>query len=467
MNNLPLPIRKQREVLYMPTRGHSVILGTAGSGKTTLALYRAAFLSTDGLAHSGHTLLLTYNNALVNYLTSISSSEELQNVQIETYHKFARGYLSFRNKMQVNCILDERDKNNLFMESIDEIQKLYPMHPLFKMTKKFLKDEMVWVQSHGLQKSEYCNGEYNQDETPLPKEHRHIMCLIIQEYLKKRTEFGKKYDWDDLAFFVRKELESDNSERMYRHIVIDEGQDFSSEMLRSLINAVPPDGSLTLFGDVTQQIYIQRTSWRSAGLNITEKEIWKFEENYRNTRQIAALGMAISQMPYFQGIPDIVMPTFQQNDGPKPVLAKYASDEKQIKECARIAIDSSKNKTVAILFPNHALKKRIGRHLMGSGVIELKDNSYEIGDTGLFYGTYHSSKGLEFDQVLLPFLDSDIFPDKDEIKAHGETYAQTYSARLLYVAATRARTELALLYSGNITPLLPPDNTLYQWITDE
>ena len=43
--SLPKPLRKQREVLYLPVAGHSAVLGTAGSGKTTLALYRAAYLS--------------------------------------------------------------------------------------------------------------------------------------------------------------------------------------------------------------------------------------------------------------------------------------------------------------------------------------------------------------------------------------------------------------------------------------
>ena len=55
--NLPKPLRKQREVLYMPEAGHSAVLGTAGSGKTTLALYRAAYLSAPDMPHSGRTLL--------------------------------------------------------------------------------------------------------------------------------------------------------------------------------------------------------------------------------------------------------------------------------------------------------------------------------------------------------------------------------------------------------------------------
>ena len=41
--SLPKPIGRQKEVLYLPAQGHLAILGTAGSGKTTLAILRAAY----------------------------------------------------------------------------------------------------------------------------------------------------------------------------------------------------------------------------------------------------------------------------------------------------------------------------------------------------------------------------------------------------------------------------------------
>lgn len=41
---LPTPIGRQKEVLYLPAKGHVAVLGTAGSGKTTLAILRSAYL---------------------------------------------------------------------------------------------------------------------------------------------------------------------------------------------------------------------------------------------------------------------------------------------------------------------------------------------------------------------------------------------------------------------------------------
>ena len=64
--------------------------------------------------------------------------------------------------------------------------------------------------------------------------------------------------------------------------------------------------------------------------------------------------------------------------------------------------------------------------------------------------------------MIVPFLDADNLPDQDYIASHGEEDALTHDGRLLYVAATRAKTNLILLYSGALTPLLPTDESLYQ-----
>jgi superfamily I DNA/RNA helicase len=62
----------------------------------------------------------------------------------------------------------------------------------------------------------------------------------------------------------------------------------------------------------------------------------------------------------------------------------------------------------------------------------------------------------------LPFLDADNLPDQEHISTHGEDDALTHDGRLIYVALTRAKTNLVLLYNGELTPLLPPDKSLYQ-----
>jgi len=460
-NKLPRPIKKQREVLYLPVTGHSVVLGTAGSGKTTLALYRATYLSALDMPHTGKTLLLTFNKALVTYLNYLKP-DMLINVNIENYHKFARGYLNKRNKMSYNCICDIDERPDYVSDAIKNIAREYPPHGFFNSPIDFFLNEIQWILSHGITKKEDYLKEKQEGRngSSLPVDYKPVMFEILQEYIKLRSDHGKIYDWDDIATHVKHEFFKDETNRFYRHIIIDEGQDFSPEMIRSLVAAIPSDGSLTFFGDVAQQIYGQRTSWRLAGLEIEEP--WYFKENYRNTKQISQLGLAISKMSFFDGINDLVEPTAPNADGPLPTLLKCQNNNQQINKLLDFALNAASTQSVAILVKNREQEKLISSELGGNATQLHRNLKKWNGGPGIFHGTYHSAKGLEFDNVILPFLDSENLPDYNHIESYGEKDALTHDGRLLYVAVTRAKTNLLLLYNDNITPLLPPDKALYR-----
>ena len=149
--------------------------------------------------------------------------------------------------------------------------------------------------------------------TRVVRTDRPVVFELYRRYKLLRNERGKAYDWDDLAQTVLSEFETDQNTRRYRHVVIDEGQDFSPMMLRSLVAAIPDEGSLTFFGDMAQQIYGNKMSWRNAGIDV--QKVWRFEENYRNTRQIARLALAIAEMPHFNSDPDLVEPKSPTADG--------------------------------------------------------------------------------------------------------------------------------------------------------
>jgi superfamily I DNA/RNA helicase len=459
--NLPKPVKKQREVLYMPVVGHTAVLGTAGSGKTTLALYRAAYLSERSMAHSGKTLLLTFNTILVTYLKYLKPFE-LLNVQVENYHTFARGYLNRRGKMRYNSICKPHERRTFITQAVRAVESGFESSKFFKRPIEFFEDEIQWIFSHGISsREEYVQVErVGRTGTNLSRKLRPVMYEILEKYLDIRSSQGKSYDWDDIAFYVRKEFENDDSPRLYKHIIIDEGQDFSPEMLRSLASAVPEDGSLSFFGDVAQQIYGQRMSWRSAGLKIPQQ--WFFKENYRNTKQIAQLGLAISKMPFFDDIPDLVEPTSPKADGALPALAKCSDLDHQVRVAIQAARSAAKTQRVAILVKNRAQEGYFSSVLAGEATRLHRDLDVWNDGPGIYHGTYHAAKGLEFDVVIVPFLDANNLPDRTYVDSHGEDEALTHDARLLYVAMTRARTNLILLYSGELTSLLPEDDALYQ-----
>jgi superfamily I DNA/RNA helicase len=458
---LPLPIGRQKDVLYLPSQGHFVVLGTAGSGKTTLAILRAAYLGNPNTDNSGRTLLVTFNRALVTYLKHLQGAN-LRNVTVENYHLFARGYLGSRGRMRHHSICQGKLRELLIGNAILAVAQARGNHSIFGRGLEFFSREIEWIQQHGIGSAQgYTEAErIGRGEAPLDRKSRALVFEVYEEYLSLRKAQGKDFDWDDMANAICEEFDHDSSRRYYKHVVIDEGQDFSPQMIRSLSKSIPPDGSLTFFGDMAQQIYGRRMSWKSAGLNISK--VWEFKENYRNTRQIADLGLAISRMPYYEGTPDLVEPVSPKADGPLPALVECTSERKEIELVRDLAVQAGRTQTAAVLARTWDLVYKIARHLPSSAVKLHRDLTTWQAGPKVYYGTFHGAKGLEFDTVFLPFLTSSNIPDAEQIKALGEEEAQANDGKLVYVGVTRAKARLVITFTGEVTPLLPIEKGLYQ-----
>lgn len=459
--SLPNPVGKQKEVLYLPPEGHVAVLGTAGSGKTTLAILRAAYLSDPDTPHGGKVLLVTFNRALVTYLKYLQANN-LRNVAVENYHLFARGYLASRGCMPSNGILDSDQREGLVAKAISCMEENSNSPLLQARPHEFFSEELRWIAQHGITSaSEYRDVErIGRAGARIQRKDRDLIFQIYEQYKSLRTELGCKYDWDDLATKVCDEFDTDTSPRYYKHIVIDEGQDFSPEMIRSLAKAIPSDGSLTFFGDVAQQIYGHRMSWRSAGLKIDK--VWNFEQNYRNSQQIARLGLAISEMPYFEGVADLVEPVEPVAAGPLPTVIQFTSQASEIDFVVDQAKKGATNLSIAILFRDREDEKLV-EYLLPSNKTRLhRKLNFWRGGPGIYYGTYHSAKGLEFDMVILPFCNQERLPEPGLAAAFGEKEAMRQDGRLLYVGVTRAKTRLLITFTGQITSMLPEDDRLYR-----
>lgn len=458
--SLPQPVGRQKDVLCLPAHGHVVVLGTAGSGKTTMAVHRALYLAHPKTDHHGRTLLLTFNRCLVAYLRSLAEAIPRE-VTVENYHKFARGYLDGRGRMRSNSICDPRLQKTLCERAVATmLERADP--PVFRRPVDFLVEEFRWLAQHGITtEQEYVQMErVGRTGTRIARADRPAMFQLYELYRELRALRGKDYDWDDLSHAVLEEFQKDGSARRYRHIVIDEGQDFSPMMLRSLAAAIPEDGSLTFFGDMAQQIYGNRMSWRSAGLK--SSQLWRFQDNYRNTRQVAQLALAIAALPLFPGDPDLVEPRSPRADGPPPALVSFLTEEAELQFVSAQASRLGETGTVAILFRNRDQEGRLPLQIRTSAIRLHGNLENWPSKPGIFYGTYHSAKGLEFDAVLLPFLSRERLPHPPDIHAFGEDDAAARDARLLYVAVTRARATLILTHSGQKTPLLPEGEALYR-----
>lgn len=451
---LPEPRGRQREVLYLPAEGHVAVLGTAGSGKTTLAIHRSIYLANGRLPHAGRTLLLTFNVTLATYLRHLGEGTTC-GVVVENYHRFARGYLSARGKMpRVGGIADSQVREALIEEAVARV-RADSDSPVLKRSTPFLSEEIAWIAKNQVASlDDYLLAtRTGRLDARVGRKSRPVLWAIREEYLNLRAGTNCLYDWDDMACAVCDELDHDDGERLYRHVVIDEGQDFSPAMIRSLTKAVPPGGSVTFFGDVAQQIFGRRMSWRGAGLTISK--IWKFEDNYRNSPQIARLAMAIAKMPYYRDEADLIEPKTFAADGPPPTVVRCANQADEVAFILRQAKAAAGAQSVAILVRRREDEDAFKPGLP-KGSVRLHRNmpSWQTGPR-IHYGTYHAAKGLEFDMVILPFFGRNRMPDPKEIERFGGDEATAQDGRLLYVGVTRARSNLVITHVGDRSELLP------------
>lgn len=459
------PRGKQTEVLALPAKGHLIVLGTAGSGKTTVALLRAAHLAS--LPGNDKVLIVTFNGALVQYMRGMSGSYSTKLV-VESYHKFARGYLDGIGKMpKRNGILTPDEKAIYIEKAVEFLKKEYPTESTFKRSKEFFVDEITFIEQFGFADfSVYRDAErIGRASANIKRENRKWIFAVYKKYIELREKAGRKYDWEDLAFYVYKELQMDIRKKRYTHIIVDEGQDFSPMMIKSLVSAVADDGSFTFFGDVAQQIYGSRLSWRDSGINA--EKVWRFDINYRNPSTITDFASDITKNQYWSQNDDMVSAKNEIAEGPKPILVKFTNQQREMKWVVERAISTGKTSSVVIICRNRSdidsfkwlLKKK------GYDATEIDKSTPGYAHIKTIYlTTFHAAKGLEFDNVFVPFLTDSKFPDPDTIaSAVSKNDAYADEIKLLYVAVTRSKYGLYMTYYGTLSPLFPEHSRSYDF----
>jgi superfamily I DNA/RNA helicase len=456
----PTPQGRQKEVLYLPAAGHTAVLGTAGSGKTTLAILRAAYLADKATPHSGKTLLVTFTRTLVSYLKHLQDSR-MREVKVEHYHQFARGYLAHRSKLGYGQICTPSQRRGFLESALKKAVSFQESSPDWRRHFEGWSGQLRWSYQMCIRDHSTFQSRLGCSEADARR-----FWQVRTDYERIRTSGGKLFDWDDIALAVSDELALDIDDRLYKHIVIDEGQDFSPAIIRSLVAAVPDDGSITFFGDVAQQIFGADFTWRDAGLKIGEP--WLFCENYRNSSQIASLALAITGMPYYEGVADIVQPRQPTAAGPKPLLVLFQTKQREIDFVIDQAVNFSRVGTIAILTRDRSDESTFLQRFKAGAFQRLhRDIAQWDVRHNLSIGTYHSAKGLEFDSVILPFVSDTRLPDPDSILDIGLDKASASDGRLLYVGTTRAKSSLVFTSTGQPTKLLPAPGNLYSVTTRE
>ena len=456
----------EEQMAYVRIRANGPVLikGVAGSGKTTIGLYRAQtglapgqFQQTSFITEEDRSvLLLTYSRTLTRALEQLYEElhgETPANVHISTID----GWMTRQLKefdIRLNAA-EPKQRRSLVQKAQRDIAKRYPQDRIVcKRPPDYLLDEIDQV----IRARELTSLEEYQAVNRVGRGiglnrelHRPIMWAIYQRYQELLDKRGL-FDWKDLPRLVDMHCPE---LPVYDVVIVDEAQDLPPSHLHfaaSLLKNYEDGRSLTLLADPAQSIYYRGISWKEAGINV-QGRTRILARNFRNTQQIlAAARNIVDKCDDLKEEDEFIPPTSSHRLGPKPVLARYAystdSNKFVANEIVRLCqLGRYRPGDIAILSRGTGLYSHLQKYFRRESIplIQFRDDDFHILGNSVKYVTMHSAKGLEFPVVFLIGLDDGFVP---EIRPESETKQEDeiQERKLFYVSMTRAAERLYMLH---------------------
>lgn len=450
--------------------GHNILLGAAGTGKTNIAM--ALLVKLSKKENPGKSLFVSYTKTLVNICKNNNINQLIKETHLFssdscdffTFHSLFSKY--FRMVYHIwPRILTGNELLMISSQALNICKNKYhkETNEFDKNIENFL-DEIKFIQDFDIQSlEEYENTvRTGQKVKILRKEVRKYYWYVYLEY-RKLLEINN-YDCDfNGAALLFKDILLKNNLPKYDNIIIDEGQDFPPSIIKALLLLNTPNGLFLYLGDSTQEIYGTKLSWKSLGLNVRNR-ITRLENNYRNTIEIGNFARDIlNSENWDSSLEEVIYPQNMVRNGIKPVLVDFKNEEIELYFLKKILLKLEEEKTCILTYQN-TIAQKMASFLKYNGLKTkyLKDNeNIEVDEnTNIYTCTYHSVKGLEFDNVILmgfddKFLENIIKWNKDEEQAI------SLAMRLFYVACTRAKKRLVITYKNNVSNLFPIGSTNY------
>ncbi len=237
----------QARLVRRSFRGPARIRGAAGTGKTVVALHRAAYLARS---RPGRILVTTYVRTLPDVLRSTlrrMAPEAVDQIDFLSVHEFAGRLLDERG---VRVRLDGQRINAAFAEAWRDFG-LSTVLGASSRDSHYWRDEIAHViKGRGLTRFEqYAALTRAGRRYPLTVEQRRAVWDLRVAY-DDRLRAAGVHDWADQILLAERELEREPMTDRYMSVIVDEAQDLSSAMVRMLHRLVGTrDDGFLLVGD--------------------------------------------------------------------------------------------------------------------------------------------------------------------------------------------------------------------------
>lgn len=454
----------QRKIVQKEYSGAARVLGGAGTGKTVVAMHRAKCLANkcDG---QQKILMTTFTANLAadirENLRKICNLEELRRIEVIHLDAWVNQYLreaGFTAQIAYDEVIDSLWDKAILLANND-----------LPYDSSFYKEEWnrIVIAQEAPTLETYAKAVRNGRGTRLDRKKR-MQVWKVFEYYQNLMKENQVRDINTAMYESTKLLQSAGKRSRYKHIIVDEGQDFSDnayKLLRALAGEEHSD-DIFIVGDSHQRIYRNHPTLSKCGINVRGRSsILKI--NYRTTEEIRKYAFGLLNGIAFDDLDegaDLGDKCQSLTHGEKPVFKNFsnANDEfdflvneiKQLKGNGVLLTDICVvARTKKLVEDYTALFAKTGIKAYAIKRNKADDRSFD----GLRIATMHRVKGLEFKYVFIVAANNRIVPLISAINktdAVSELESITSEKCLLYVAMTRAQKGVCITSYGRRSEFL-------------
>lgn len=410
--------RAQDDVVRADHRGSFLIAGPAGSGKTTLAFHRIAFLlqspDTANLFSQDNVIVFVQDEATRAYFGKLLPDLGLHHVQVTTFAAWAFERLNLidyhfiRRPNGVDRSIDDFETAKLRALRSGIIDQSSGKDPY--ITLRNLYSSHFSSENAALFADQIARGEFDRID---------ITLLLASQY-----KANSGFTFEEEYFQQKKSFEIIRKKRttplQYTFMVLDEIQNYLPEQVTLLRSCIDPKTKAMLYvGDLGQRVLFGTLEkWTDVGEDFTNDRKVVLDKVYRSTKQI---------MTYIKSVGfDVALPD-ELREGGEVVEKLFTYAESRVAfVCDQINSLESGTQIGVLAFSENDLDSY--RHLAES-------------NPNLHILTVHQSQGVEFDHVFLVGVDRGLFDDSSNQVSERSKIQRD----LLYVALTRAMDGLTIV----------------------
>jgi superfamily I DNA/RNA helicase len=443
----------QRKIIERQFFGSARVAGSAGTGKTVVALHRVARLA-QGEPES-RVLLTTYSHPLATMLQrklDVLIGKEpsvIPRVTITPFRGVAEELYQLAFGRRPHTPSDKLVSDSLAKAAADL--------GVTGFTARFLRSEWTNV----IDAWQLDSADAYADVPRLGRKNRigakqRAQLWPVFAVTRKAINDRGFHTWAQIfaevtAYYTGRER------KPFTHIVVDEAQDLGVPELR-LLAAIAPSGPDALFfaGDLGQRIFQQPFSWAGLGIDVRGRS-QTLKVNYRTSHQIrrAADRLLPKVVRDVDGLEEERFGTVSVFNGPDPVVGIEADVQAEIARVGQwiseAVTDGIKPSEIGLFVRTRDQLDRARAVVRAAGqeVFELSERGDDPANQ-VSIGTMHLAKGLEFKAVAVMACDDEVLPLQARIESVADEVdlddVYETERQLLYVACTRARDRL--LVSG-------------------